>query len=99
MSNKNVKNNNTKKNVMSWYDNNSIFHSIDDYNEFMEGLKYTELPVVIQHLNPTKLNTYDITEFSNRVRNNTGYDTEFRFYTCDCCNELQCVIVIDKPED
>ena len=99
MSNKNVKNNNTKKNVMSWYDNNSIFHSIDEYNKFMEGLKNTELPIVIQHLNPTKLNTYDIAEFSNRVRAYTGYDTEFRFYTCDCCNELQCVIVIDNQDE
>ncbi len=89
----------SNKNVMSWYDNNSIFHSIDEYNAFMEGLKYTELPVVIQHLKPAKVNTNDILEFCNRVRAYTGYDTEFRFYTCDCCNELQCVIVIDKPEE
>ena len=90
------------KKVYSWFDNNSMFSCIDEYNEFIEGIKYAAenniLPLTIQHKKPFSINTMDIIEFCERVKISSGLNTEFIFTTCDCCNELQCLIIIDKPE-
>ena len=97
-------NKNTKQDSQNWFDNNPFFHSKEDYDAFVEAMiaaaAEENLPIALQHDEPETITTDDIRTLSHRFKQDTGLYIEFKLLTCNHCDKLHCLIIVDEnPEE
>ncbi len=95
-----TKQNTTKRN---WDTDNPFFSCKEAYDEFVETMilaaDYESLPMSYQVEQPETLTMNDIRQFSKRFKQDTGLNIEFNFSTCDHCDKLHCIMIVDElPE-
>lgn len=94
------KTNTTRKN---WFTNNPFFENKDAYDRFIAAMltaaEEEELPKCYEHENPEKLAAQDIKRFSQKFKQDTGLSIEFRMMTCNHCDRLHCLIIVDEPAE
>ncbi len=94
------KNNMTRQN---WFTDNPFFVDKNAYDMFAEYMLSAadegELPKCFDHQRPGKLTMQDIKRFSQKFKQDTGLSIEFRLMTCDNCDRLHCLIIVDEPEE
>ena len=96
-------NTNTIKNRLNWFDNNPFFNNKEGYDGFIEAMitaaEEGNLPLSLQHTEPENVTMYDIKQFSQRFKQDTGLYIEFKLVTCNHCDKLHCCMVIDEFPD
>lgn len=90
--------NNTNRSY--WSDSNPFFDCKNDYDEFvgtmMAAAENGDLPVALEHGHPDTITMNDVKRFSLQFKRDTGLDIEFRAYTCDNCDKLHCLLIVDE---
>ena len=90
----------TKKN---WYDNNPFFENQLGYDEFVEAMMMAadsgDLPKVFEHKEPEALTIDGIKRFSLKFKRDTGLNIEFKLETCNHCDRLHCLMIVDEFPD
>ena len=85
------------------YAANPFFETKDAYDNFAEAMLYAaddgELPMCLEHNNLENLTMQDIKQFSNQFKQDTGLSIEFRLMTCDHCDRLHCLIIVDEATE
>ena len=93
----------TKAAKHNWFTDNPFFANKDAYDGFAEAMLYAadegELPLCLEHKDPENLTTEDIKRFSQRFKQDTGLSIEFRLMTCNHCDRLHCLIIVDEAAD
>ncbi len=93
----------TKKTTSNWRNHNSFFGSKDDYDRFVKAMRIAaeegNLSVCLEHEKPESLTTNDIKQFSRQFKHDTGLSIEFRLMTCNRCDRLHCLIIVDETEE
>ena len=95
----------TKKVVTreNWYAANPFFGNKDAYDSFAEEMLQSadegELPMCFEHSEPETLTIQDIMTFSRMFQQDTGLAIEFRLMTCEHCDRLHCLIIVDESEE
>ena len=85
------------------HDDNQFFENQLGYDEFVETMMMTadegDLPKVFEHKEPEQLTMNGIKHFSQKFKRDTGLDIEFKLVTCDHCDRLHCLMIVDElPE-
>lgn len=79
--------------------NNQFFESELGYEEFVEAMMAAadagELPKVLEHKEPEALTIDGIKQFSRKFKQDSGLDIEFKFTTCNHCDRLHCLMIVD----
>ena len=94
----------TKRNThKSKHDDNPFFTSKFGYDEFVETMMMAadndDLPISFQVKQPETLTMDDFRSFSQRFKQDTGLNIEFNLSTCDHCDSLHCIVIVDElPE-
>lgn len=94
------KNSKTRTN---WFNKNPFFTGKEAYDNFVDAMMTADeeghLPIYLQHEEPENLTLYDIQQFSQQFKQDTGLYLEFKFVTCNHCDKLHCCMVVDQyPE-
>ncbi len=86
-----------------WFIDNPFFVDKKAYEGFTEYMLTAadegELPVCLEHDEPENLTMQDIKRFSQRFKQDTGLSIEFRLITCNHCDRLHCLIIVDESEE
>ena len=95
-----MKKRNTHKNK---YDCTPFFTSKFGYDEFVETMMMAadndDLPISFQVKQPETLTMDDFRRFSQRFKQDSGLNIEFNLSTCDHCDRLHCIVIVDElPE-
>ena len=64
----------------------------------LDEAEMENLPIVLEHKQPLKINMKDVQKFIGEFRAATDLDVEFKIKTCLCCNELHAYMIIDYPD-
>lgn len=85
------------------HDDNQFFESKLGYDEFVETMMMAadegDLPKVFEHKEPEQLTMNGIKRFSQKFKRDAGLDIEFKLVTCDHCDRLHCLMIVDElPE-
>lgn len=93
----------TKTTRKNWFTDNPFFTDKEAYNGFTEYMlavaEEGELPVCVEHDEPENLTMQDIKRFSQRFKQDTGLSIEFSLMTCNLCDRLHCLIIVDESEE
>ena len=94
------KTNTTKPN---WFTDNPFFVDKEAYDRFantmMELASEGDLPCSLEHEEPESLTMQDIKKFSQRFKQDTGLSIEFSLMTCNHCDRLHCLIIVNESEE
>ena len=87
----------------NWRNNNQFFESRLGYDEFVEAMMMAadadNLPMTFQVERPEAFTLNDIKLFSQMFKDDTGLNIEFHLSTCDHCDRLHCIMIVDElPE-
>ncbi len=92
--------NDTNKTKQNWFDHNPFFTNKDGYENFvsamMEAAEEGNLPIALQHQEPEILTLEDIKLFTQRFKRDTGLEIEFKLFTCNHCESLHCLMIVDE---
>ena len=93
----------TKIQEKEWFTNNPFFGSKEAYDIFaemmLESADAGELPKLLEHGEPESLTIQDIKILSQTFQQDTGLSIEFRMTTCNHCDRLHCLIIVDESEE
>ncbi len=93
----------TKIQEKEWFTNNPFFGSKEAYDIFVEMMLESadagELPKLLEHGEPESLTIQDIKILSQTFQQDTGLAIEFRLMTCEHCDRLHCLIIVDESEE
>ena len=87
----------------NWFTDNPFFVNKDAYDGFVEAMLDAadegELPKCFEHGEPENLTAQDFKWFSQKFKHDTGLSIEFRLMTCDHCDRLHCLMIVDEAEE
>ena len=93
----------TKSTKKNRYGYNQFFESRLGYDEFVEAVMMAtdadDLPMTFEIEQPEMFTLNDIKSLSKQFKQDTGLNIEFHMSTCNHCDRLHCIMIVDElPE-